>query len=111
MTRNDLPKIIRIGITQYDLILWPPADAEAAEAWGICNILTCEIKVRDDLPERTFAEVLEHEINHGCWEAVKLEDRASEEAVIKRLTPAMIAARRDNPEIYAWIDQAFVQKV
>jgi hypothetical protein len=27
-----------------------------------------------------------------------------------RLTPVMMMARRDNPEIYAWIDRAIAQK-
>ncbi|MGC0389324.1 hypothetical protein [Bradyrhizobium sp. USDA 241] len=73
-------------------------------------VVPLSIKVRTDLPDLGFAETLEHEINHACWDAAKLKSRASEETVVNRLTPVMMMARRDNPEIYAWIDQAIAQK-
>ena len=108
--RAKLPEKIKVGIAEYDLIHWDPVEAEAAGCRGECNIFTFEIRVRTDMPDSHFAEILEHEINHACWAAAKLKLRASEETVINRLTPVLIAARRDNPEIYAWIDQAIAQK-
>ena len=109
--RKSLPRIIKVGIAEYTLILWDPEEADEAGCKGECNILTFEIRVRTDIPDSHFAEILEHEMNHACWEAAKLKSRASEETVINRLTPVLIAARRDNPEIYAWIDRAIAQKV
>ena len=109
--RRKLPRVIKIGICEYKLIHWDPVEAEAAGCRGECNIFTFEIRVRSDMPDSHFAEILEHEINHGCWAAAKLKGRASEETVVNRLTPIQIAARRDNPEIYAWIDRAIAQKV
>jgi hypothetical protein len=108
--RRKLPTIIKIGIFEYKLIHWDPEEAEAEGCKGVCQIFAFEIKVRTDLPDSGFAETLEHEINHACWEAAKLKSRASEETVVNRLTPVMMMARRDNPEIYAWIDQAIAQK-
>ena len=108
--RNTLPAIIKVSVSEYKLIHWDPVDAEAAGCRGECNIFTFEIRVRQDLPDSHFAEILEHEINHACWAAAKLKSRASEETVVNRLTPIQIAARRDNPEIYAWIDRAIAQK-
>ena len=109
--RNALVSTIKIGIAEYTLIHWDPTEAEAAGCRGECNVFTFEIRVRTDMPNSRFAEILEHEINHGCWAAAKLKGRASEETVVNRLTPVLIAARRDNPEIYAWIDRAIAQKV
>ncbi|WP_396604884.1 hypothetical protein ACFLEY_22480 [Bradyrhizobium sp. YCK136] len=107
--RRKLPKIIKVGITEFELIHWDPVEAEAEGCRGLCNVFEYHIKVRTDLPDSHFAEVLEHEINHACWAAAKLKLRASEETVVNRLTPVLIMARRDNPEIYAWIDRAIAK--
>jgi len=108
--RATLPTKILVGICEYTLIHWDPDEAEAAGCRGECNIFTFEIRVRSDMPDSHFAEILEHEINHACWAAAKLKGRASEETVVNRLTPIQIAARRDNSKIYAWIDRAIAQK-
>jgi hypothetical protein len=108
--RRQLPKVIKIGVYEYALVHWDPEEAEQKECLGLCNRFTMEIAVRDDLPDSSFAEVLEHEINHACWHAAALKERAVEETVVNRLTPIQMMARRDNPEIYAWIDRAIAQK-
>ena len=109
--RHALPGIIRIGVYEYVLEHWDPKVADKEECLGKCDRFNFIIYVRDDLPDSAFAETLEHEVNHACWHAVNLEPRAAEETVVSRLTPIMMMARRDNPEIYAWIDRAIAQKV
>jgi hypothetical protein len=108
--RRTLPNIIKIGIFEYTLVHWDPAEADREECLGQCDRFAFIIRVRDDLPDSGFAETLEHEINHACWHAAALKSRAAEETVVNRLTPVMIMARRDNPQIYAWIDRAIAQK-
>ena len=108
--RRKLPSTIKIGIFEYQLVHWDPVEAEEKECLGLCDRFNFIIYVRDDLPDSGFAETLEHEINHACWHAAALKSRAAEETVVNRLTPVMIMARRDNPEIYAWIDRAIAQK-
>lgn len=108
--RRKLPTTIKIGIYVYTLKHWDPAEAEEKECLGLCDRFNFIIYVRNDLPDSSFAEVLEHEINHACWHAAALKSRAQEETVVNRLTPVMIMARRDNPDIYAWIDKAIAQK-
>jgi hypothetical protein len=108
--RKTLPTIIKIGVYEYTLIHWEPAEADEAGCLGICDRFTKEIKVRSDIPDSSFAEVLEHEINHACWDAASLKTKAAEETVVNRLTPFLLMSRRDNPEIYAWIDRAIAQK-
>ncbi|WP_316200925.1 MULTISPECIES: hypothetical protein [unclassified Bradyrhizobium] len=108
--RRKLPSTIKIGIFVYRLEHWDPKIADEQDLMGLCDRFNFIIHVRDDLPDSSFAEVLEHEINHACWHAAALKTRAQEETVVNRLTPVMIMARRDNPEIYAWIDRAIAQK-
>lgn len=108
--RRKLPSTIKIGIFAYTLVHWAAEDAEEKECLGLCDRFNFIIYVREDLPDSGFAEVLEHEINHACWHSAALKSRANEETVVNRLTPVMIMARRDNPEIYAWIDRAVAQK-
>lgn len=108
--RRKLPTIINIGVFKYTLEHWDPAEADEKECLGLCDRFNFIIYVRSDLPDSGFAETLEHEINHACWHAAALRSRAQEETVVNRLTPVMIMARRDNPEIYAWIDKAVAQK-
>lgn len=108
--RRKLPTTIKIGIFAYKLVHWAAEDADEKDCLGLCDRFNFIIYVREDLPDSGFAEVLEHEINHACWHASALKSRASEETVVNRLTPVMIMARRDNPEIYAWIDRAVAQK-
>jgi hypothetical protein len=55
------------GVSACRLIHRDLVEAEAAACRGECNIFTFEIRVRQDLPDSHFAEVLEHEINHACW--------------------------------------------
>jgi hypothetical protein len=108
--RLKLPTIIKIGIFEYTLEHWDPAEADETDCLGQCDRFNFIIHVRSDLPDSGFAEVLEHEINHACWHAANLKSRAQEETVVNRLTPVLIMARRDNPEIYSWIDRAIAQK-
>jgi hypothetical protein len=108
--REKLPSTIKIGIFVYTLVHWDPEEADEKDCLGLCDRFNFVISVRSDLPNSGFAEVLEHEINHACWHAAALRSKASEETVVNRLTPVMIMARRDNPEIYAWIDRAIAQK-
>jgi len=110
INRNTLPNIIKIGVYEYTLTHWDPAEADEAGCMGICDRFAKEIKVRSDIVDSSFAEVLEHEINHACWDAAALKSKAAEETVVNRLTPFLLMARRDNPEIYAWVDQAIAQK-
>src|ERR1700730_14157201 len=98
--RNTLPRTIKVGVFEFALIDWDPEEAEEEGCLGICNRFDLFIKVRTDIPDSSYAEVLEHEINHACWHAAALKTRASEETVVNRLTPFLLMARRDNPEIY-----------
>jgi hypothetical protein len=108
--RNLLPSTIKIGIFEYQLEHWDPEEADKHECLGLCDRFNFIIYVRTDLPDSGFAETLEHEINHACWHAAALKSRAAEETVVNRLTPVLIMARRDNQEIYSWIDRAIAQK-
>jgi hypothetical protein len=108
--RTELPSVIKIGIYEYELIHWDPLEADAEGCLGNCNRFEFKIRVRTDIPDSSFAETLEHEINHACWHAAALKTKAAEETVVNRLTPLQMMARRDNPEIYAWIDRAIAQK-
>ncbi|MCA1379414.1 hypothetical protein I6F34_01090 [Bradyrhizobium sp. BRP05] len=110
LDRSKLPSTIHIGINTYTLVHWDPEEAEKEGLYGYCDKFTFVIKVRTDVPDSGFAETLEHEINHACWEAAKLKSKAAEETVVNRLTPILMQARRDNPEIYDWIDKAIAQK-
>jgi hypothetical protein len=104
MTRQDLPSHIQIGVFRYELVHWPAAEAEAVEQFGECDHTRKKIKVRDDVDDATFAETLEHEMGHACWYACGLKSRATEERVISLFTPFLMMARRDNPQIYDWIE-------
>jgi hypothetical protein len=108
--RRTLPSIVRIGVYEYTLVHWDPDEADEEGCLGTCNRFDFIIRVRDDIPDSSFAETLEHEINHACWHAAALKTKAAEETVVNRLTPIQMMARRDNPEIYAWIDRAIAQK-
>jgi hypothetical protein len=108
--RRKLPNIIKIGVYEYSLIHWDAEEAEKKECLGLCNRFTKQVFIREDLPDSSFAETLEHEINHACWHAADLGAEEEEEVVVNRLTPLLILARRDNPKIYAWIDRAIAQK-
>jgi hypothetical protein len=108
--RKLLPDHIKIGIHEYAMESMSAEEADQKEVLGLCDRFAFIIYVREDLPDSSFAEVLEHEINHACWHAAALKSKAAEETVINRLTPVMIMARRDNPAIYAWIDRAIAQK-
>ena len=110
LPRSSLPAKIKIGVFEYDLLHMDAAASEADACLGDCDEYKLLIRVWEDLPDSKFAEVLEHEINHACWAAAKLKSRAAEETVVNRMTPVLMAARRDNPEIYAWIDRAIAQK-
>jgi hypothetical protein len=100
-----------VGQVEGDAIAGPIAGRHPRAVMdGLQIDFSFDIRVRDDLPDSSFAEVLEHEINHACWHAAALKSKAAEETVVNRLTPVMMMARRDNPEIYAWIDKAIAQK-
>jgi hypothetical protein len=107
--RTALPCIIKIGVYEYTLVHWDPEEADKVDCLGQCDRFEKVIRVRSDIPDSSFAETLEHEINHACWDAAALKSRAAEETVVNRLTPFLLMARRDNPEIYDWIDQAIAK--
>lgn len=103
--RSDLPKTIKIGIYNYKLVEMSEEKSSELEADGLCELHDLEIMVLDNLPDQHFAQVLEHEINHACWHMAGLKAREKEESVVRCLTQIQIMARRDNPEIYRWIDE------
>ncbi len=104
--RAKLPEHMRIGVYRWTLIMWDPEIAEAANCVGECNKMSLEIRVRTDITDTRFAECLMHEIVHACWFVVGLGDEEEEEAAVERLTHALLQARRDNPEVFKFIDTA-----
>ncbi len=50
-----------------------------------------------------------HEIVHACWFVAGLGEDESEETVVERLTHALLQARRDNPEVFKFIDTAIAE--
>lgn len=107
--RAKLPSHIRIGIYNWEFIQWDPEEAEKQGLSGQCVPMNLEVKVRTDLPNVLHAEILKHEIMHACWFCVGLGDQEDEESVVERLTPVLLQVRRDNPEIFKYIDAAIAE--
>jgi hypothetical protein len=109
LKRDNLPATIRIGVFRYALEHWDPLEAEQQGCYGNCDRFAKIIRVRTDITDESFAETLEHEIMHACWDASGLKSRAGEERVVSLLTPILMMARRDNPDLYAWIDSVMAK--
>lgn len=88
------PTTLRIGVLKF----------EEEGQLGECDRHELTIKIKPDIPLTIFAEALKHEIIHACWSAAGLSPKEDEESVVTMLTPYLLMARRDNPELFAWID-------
>lgn len=71
-------------------------DSDAA-----CYSALATIVYNDTLNRNYIDELLWHEALHGLWAAAKLDDSATEEDVVGRITPLLLRFICDNPRMLA----------
>lgn len=71
---------------------------EGEERWGDCNPAKCLMRVNDELHPDLRAEVILHELLHAVDLITATEENALTENQVQRVSAALFAALRDNPE-------------
>lgn len=106
-----LPKEFRVGTRVYD-ITSTRAGIDAAsvgmrnELYGMTNNdqMTVVIDPRSNIARKR--ETLLHEVLHTCTDIVGIDKEMTdetEEKVVNRLAPVLLAVLRDNPRLVAYL--------
>lgn len=99
-----LPRRVVIGHRTYKIRAMPRAMSKALGIDGRCDYALSTIWVLcAGLPPAERANILVHEIGHGCWDAAGLGKRADEERAVTALANVLTQVIRDNPTVWRWI--------
>lgn len=102
---SPIPTYIRVGPYRYTVITNPtalPQDNSAQIQYGPLHIAVSPINAHD-----RKVEALLHEVFHAVWEVVLGREDPEQtykcEDIVSRLTPHLLAALRDNPDLVAYL--------
>lgn len=104
-----LPKKIRIGYKDYQVIPVKIQHPDLSEAFGLCDNVGAKIFVRTDMAPEMVADTLLHEIMHAVWYYMGLDDRELEENAINRLSSGLICAMIDNPDLLKYLTKTLIK--
>jgi hypothetical protein len=104
-----LPKSVRIGALDYKVKTWSPKAADNTGALGLCDRETCKILLKGTLGPQKMAEVLLHEVVHGCFDGagLRVDLGPHEENIVNGLGYQLLQVIRDNPKLIAFLQGAF----
>jgi len=100
---RNLPfKKVRLVSTEYDIRPMTDEEKEIGEGHGLCLKNDCLILYSPKAPQPMAADMVLHEICHGLWYVMSLEEKDAEENVVSRLSTGLVSLFKDNPKFTAW---------
>lgn len=108
---TDLPTSVDVGPFTYtihaDEARMNKANRDdGSDAWGCCNHAKLEIIIDPNQAPAMIQDTLLHETLHALTAMVGLTDELSarrEEAIVRRLTPALLHMLRTNPALVGYL--------
>lgn len=104
MTELILPTELRIG--PHDFSVNQDGWRLAEGFMGYCDLVSMQIVVDPALPPLRMAETYIHEVLHGIWMAMGLEEKTDEETAVRGLALGILSFMRDNPNGFDMVWEA-----
>lgn len=102
-----MPRQVRIGCYTFQIEISERFDADAAGQWGHTNFVGNRIRLSPDMSRERLANTFIHECLHAMHHVYGLlGGEHSEEEYTTLDANALCAFYRDNPEAFAWWQEA-----
>jgi len=98
-----LPKKVKIGYHDYEIIEWSSKEVELSDTWGQCDKNEKKIYICTEANPRIVADIFIHECFHALWEYFNMEEEESEEKVVSLLSSGLIDIFVSNPQTLKFI--------
>lgn len=99
-----LPDSISIFGHDYKIVIWSKKKAKKKDLMGEFNNTGCKISLAPGMDPVTLCNTLLHEINHGNFWFMTLDEAENhEEVIVNNMTNGMIAALRNNPDLMKFV--------
>jgi hypothetical protein len=96
--KRELPTKVRIGGKDYEIIKTNLAFTDSLQ--GQISYGELKIRLEESLPEQNGEEVLLHEIIHGVFNHMRIEQ---DEELVEKLGNGLYQVISDNPHIFGGI--------
>lgn len=102
---EPMPTRVNIGGFDYDIVPIPVKEALESNILGDHNFQKLLIRVlQEGLHKQRQAEVIVHEVLHGCWSVANLPEKPKgEEQVVEALGLMLVQVIKHNPKLIDWI--------
>lgn len=107
---TDFPTKVKVGWRDYKILEWDLHAARSAECYGETRHIPGEIAIDRTHPVEQQAETLTHEILHVIFRQWSIQDDIGEERTVGALSNGLASVIRDNPDVWAWIQEGLAQK-
>lgn len=100
-----IPKSVKIGYHDYQIVEWTSTEVELSDTWGQCDKNDKIIYICTDTNPKTVADIFIHECLHAIWEYFALDDTQDEEKAVSVLSSGLVDMFVSNPKVFAWVKQ------
>lgn len=104
-----MPAVLKVGALEYEVVCdaatFLALDETNRGLYGLFDDMEGKVYIRPGLPASQQKETLTHELLHAVFVVSGLnhdfnkDERPSEEDVVNRMAPVLLAALRDNPAL------------
>ncbi len=107
----NLPDKLKIISMDYRVKEMAQKEILATDNTGACDGNDIEIRVGLDFPDQVTAQVFLHEILHAISHEMCIqEDMKDEEKIVQKMSLALCAVMRDNPDLFPLIQKSLNNK-
>ena len=105
-----MPRAIKVGHRQFEVISWMDRAADAQGARGDCCADPPRIRIARGQTRADKAETMIHEVFHACWRGLSSEN-VTEEQAVSVLAENFAQVWADNPDLITWVSSCLAPKV
>jgi len=105
--KTKIPRPTKVRVFHVDYSITWSSKKKMGTTLGLFRQGAQKIEISTDQGEQQAADSLHHEIIHAIRDAVGCCYTESDEVQTRAVNVGLICARRDNPQVFAWIDQVF----
>lgn len=99
-----IPKTIKIGAQDYEVVHQPRVFGTDGEACNACiDSNTLKIHMESGLKRQKKQVDVTHEAIHGLFEGYPFDDDELEEKIVSYIAPKLVLLIRDNPELISYL--------
>jgi hypothetical protein len=106
---SKLPEKVKVAGYDFNIVDWPPIQAEATGRYGECSAQELEIRIRTDKQMSHTVNTFIHEVSHAIYWVYGIRDEDAEERIVEMMGNGWAQVYRDNPDVLRFLNEAFKQ--